>query len=58
VIIFLGLLGAGVPVQHDQSLASVVGHVDEHDETDRQIRLELPSRLQQQSWTDSAAAMV
>ena len=35
-----------------QALASVVRHVDEHDETDRQIRLELPSRLQQQSWTD------
>jgi len=35
-----------------QSLASVVGHVAEHDETDRQIRLELPSRLQQQSWND------
>ena len=35
-----------------QSLASVVGHVAEHDETDCQIRLELPSRLQQQSWND------
>jgi CBS domain-containing protein len=35
-----------------QALASVVGHVDEPDETDRQIRLELLSRLQQQSWTD------
>jgi osmotically-inducible protein OsmY len=26
--------------------------MDQHDETDRQIRLELMSRLQQQSWTD------
>jgi CBS domain-containing protein len=35
-----------------QALASVVGHIDEHDETDRQIRLELLSRLREQSWTD------
>jgi CBS domain-containing protein len=35
-----------------QALASVVGRIDQHDETDRQIRLELMSRLQQQSWTD------
>jgi CBS domain-containing protein len=35
-----------------QALASVVGRIDQHDETDRQIRLELLSRLQQQSWTD------
>ena len=35
-----------------QALASVVGRIDEHDETDRQIRLELLSRLQEQSWTD------
>jgi len=35
-----------------QALATVVGRVDQHDETDRQIRLELLSRLQQQSWTD------
>ncbi len=35
-----------------QALASVVGHIDEPDESDRQIRLELLSRLQQQSWTD------
>jgi predicted transcriptional regulator len=35
-----------------QALASVVGRMDQHDETDRQIRLELMSRLQQQSWTD------
>src|SRR5271155_5219276 len=34
-----------------QALASVVGRMDQHDETDRQIRLELMSRLQQQSWT-------
>jgi CBS domain-containing protein len=35
-----------------QALASVVGGMDQHDETDRQIRLDLMSRLQQQSWTD------
>ena len=35
-----------------QALASVVGRMDQHYETDRQIRLELMSRLQQQSWTD------
>ena len=35
-----------------QALASIVGRMDQHDETDRQIRLELMSRLQQQSWTD------
>jgi CBS domain-containing protein len=35
-----------------QALATVVGRMDQHDETDRQIRLELQSRLQQQSWTD------
>jgi len=35
-----------------QALASVVGRVDQHDETDRQIRLEVMSRLEQQSWTD------
>jgi CBS domain-containing protein len=35
-----------------QALASVVGHIDQHDETDRQIRLELLFRLQEQSWTD------
>jgi len=35
-----------------QALASVVGRMDQHDETDRQIRLELQARLQQQSWTD------
>ncbi|SRR6266481_5137059 len=33
-----------------QTLASVVGRID-HDETDRQIRLELLSRLQEQLWT-------
>jgi osmotically-inducible protein OsmY len=26
--------------------------MDQHDETDRQLRLELLSRLRQQSWTD------
>jgi hypothetical protein len=31
----LGLLGAGLP-NLIQALASVVGHVDEHGETDRQ----------------------
>ena len=35
-----------------QALASVVGQIDEPDETDRQIRLELMARLQQQRWTD------
>ena len=35
-----------------QALASVVGRADEHDETDRQIRLDLLARLGQQSWTD------
>ena len=35
-----------------QALASVVGHMDEHEETDRQIRLDLLSRLKEQSWTD------
>jgi CBS domain-containing protein len=35
-----------------QALASVVGRIDQHDETDRQIRLDLMSRLRQQSWTD------
>ena len=32
-----------------QALASVVGRMDQHDETDRQIRLELMSRLEQQT---------
>jgi CBS domain-containing protein len=35
-----------------QALASVVGRMDEHDETDRQIRLDLLARLKDQSWTD------
>ena len=35
-----------------QALASVVGRIDQHDETDRQIRLDLLSRLREQSWTD------
>jgi CBS domain-containing protein len=35
-----------------QALASVVGRIDHRDEMDRQIRLELMSRLRQQSWTD------
>jgi CBS domain-containing protein len=35
-----------------QALASVVGHIEEPAESDRQIRLELLSRLEQQSWTD------
>ncbi len=35
-----------------QALASVVGRMDHHDDTDHQIRLELLSRLKQQSWTD------
>ncbi len=35
-----------------QALASVVGRMEQHDETDHQIRLELLSRLKQQRWTD------
>jgi CBS domain-containing protein len=35
-----------------QALATVIGRMDQHNESDRQIRLELLSRLQQQSWTD------
>ena len=35
-----------------QALATVVGRMDQHDETDRQIRLDLLSRLREQSWTD------
>jgi CBS domain-containing protein len=35
-----------------QALASVVGHIDQHDEADRQIRLDLLSQLREQSWTD------
>ena len=34
-----------------QALASVVSRIDQHDETDRQIRLELLSRLKNQTWT-------
>jgi CBS domain-containing protein len=34
-----------------QALASAVGHIDQHDETDRQIRLQLLSRLKDQPWT-------
>ncbi|TMJ57631.1 MAG: CBS domain-containing protein [Alphaproteobacteria bacterium] len=34
-----------------QALASVVGRIDQHDETDRQIRLDLLARLQEQTWT-------
>jgi CBS domain-containing protein len=34
-----------------QALASVVGRVDQHDEKDRQIRIELLSRLKDQKWT-------
>jgi CBS domain-containing protein len=34
-----------------QAPASAVGRVDQHDETDRQIRLQLLSRLKDQSWT-------
>jgi len=34
-----------------QALASVVGRMDQRDETDRQIRLELLSRLKDQPWT-------
>ncbi len=35
-----------------QALASVVGHIEEPADSDRRIRLELFSRLKQQSWTD------
>jgi CBS domain-containing protein len=35
-----------------QALATVVGRMDQHHETDRQIRLDLLSRLQEQKWTD------
>ena len=34
-----------------QALASVIGHIDQRDESDRQIRLELLSRLKSQHWT-------
>ena len=34
-----------------QALASAVGRIDQHDETDRQIRLELLARLKRQPWT-------
>jgi CBS domain-containing protein len=34
-----------------QALASVIGRMDQHNETDRQIRLELLSRLKDQPWT-------
>jgi CBS domain-containing protein len=34
-----------------QALASVIGRVDEHDDTDREIRLELLARLKRQPWT-------
>jgi CBS domain-containing protein len=34
-----------------QALASAVGHIDQQDETDRQIRLQLLSRLREQPWT-------
>jgi len=34
-----------------QALASVVGRIDQHDETDCQIRLQLLSRLKEQPWT-------
>ena len=34
-----------------QALASVIGRVDEHDDTDREIRLELLARLKGQPWT-------
>ena len=35
-----------------QALASVVGRIDQQRETDRQIRLDLLSRLREQSWTN------
>ncbi len=41
-----------------QALASVVGRMDQHDESDRQIRLDLLARLQEQKWTDFGARNV
>ncbi len=35
-----------------QALATVVGRMDQQNEADRQIRLDLLSRLKEQSWTD------
>jgi CBS domain-containing protein len=35
-----------------QALATAVGRMNQHDETDRQIRLDLLSRLREQLWTD------
>src|SRR5215468_8136145 len=34
-----------------QALASAVGHIEQHDEADRQIRLQLLSKLKEQPWT-------
>jgi CBS domain-containing protein len=41
-----------------QALASAVGRIDRHNETDRQIRLELLAQLQQQAWTDFGSRYV
>jgi CBS domain-containing protein len=41
-----------------QALASAVGHIDQHSETDRQIRLDLLSRLGEQTWTDFSSRNV
>jgi CBS domain-containing protein len=46
------LVGIGSRANLIQALAAVVGRIDQHDETDRQIRLDLLSRLQEQTWTD------
>jgi CBS domain-containing protein len=35
-----------------QALASMVGRMDQHNESDRQIRLDLLARLREQKWTD------
>jgi CBS domain-containing protein len=46
------LIGIVSRVNLIQALASVVGRIDQHNETDRRIRLDLLSRLREQTWTD------
>ena len=41
-----------------QALASVIGRIGQQKETDRQIRLDLLSRLREQSWTDFGSRIV
>ena len=45
----VGIVSRSNPIQ---ALASAAGRVDQRDETDRRIRLDLLSRMQDQSWTD------